>query len=79
MLEQMAKDGAEMKIKVKALEAFVTPGADPWQPGLAPGSSSRPAEAGGRPAAPPGVEPLSATTAAAAPLREPHRKDMTGP
>ena len=34
LLEQMAKDGAEMKIKVKALEAFVTPGADPW-PGLA--------------------------------------------
>ena len=59
LLEQMAKDGAEMKVKVKALEAFVTPGADPWRPGLAAGSASRPADAGGRPTAPPGVESSS--------------------
>ena len=51
MLQKMAEDSEEMKLKVKALEAFVMPGADPWQPGLA----SRPADSGGRPAAPPGV------------------------
>ena len=55
MLKKMAEDGEETKQKVRALEALVKPGADPWQPGLAAGLAGRSAVAGGSPAAPPGM------------------------
>ena len=58
LLENMAN-------QVKALEAYVTPGSDPWRPGLA----------AGRPAAPPGVEATHAAASSPPAGREPAAGD----